>query len=89
MSTELQQLCRRMDKLEKDVEGVKSMVHTQQVVDAQVKEKIEALSSQFVDLKVDVITQLSSFTKNTWRLIFILVGIVAALVGIKTIPTLL
>lgn len=84
--TEISDVLRRIDTLERKVDDLEERVSNQDVVDAEIKGDIKTLRVEFTNLKADIMKQISTFTTNTWKLIFVLVALVAVLVGIKELP---
>jgi len=77
---------RRLSILEKRVDEIEKKVGGQSVVDAEIKGDIKTLRVEFESLKADILQQVSTFTSNTWKLIFILVLLIAGVIGVKEIP---
>jgi len=77
---------RRLSILEKRVDEIEKKVGDQSVVDAEIKGDIKTLRVEFESLKADILQQVSTFTSNTWKLIFILVLLIAGVIGVKEIP---
>jgi len=79
-------VARRLSILEKRVDEIEKKVGGQSVVDAEIKGDIKTLRVEFESLKADILQQVSTFTSNTWKLIFILVLLIAGVIGVKEIP---
>lgn len=86
MLGDLKDLLRRVVNLEHAVKELKDKVHDHDLADAEIKGEIVNLSQQFEVVKNDILHQITTFTSNTWKLIFALVAIIAILVGVKDVP---
>lgn len=78
----------RISRLERKVDSLEKRVNEHDVVDVSVQHEIANLKVEFTDMKQSIIQQLTTFTANLWKLIFILLFLIAALVGIKEFPIL-
>lgn len=83
----LDDMLRRVGKLEMRVDKLEEKVNKQDVVDEKIKGELKALRNEFSQLKYTIVTHISDFTQKVWKLIFVLVTIIALLSGIKSIPT--
>lgn len=83
------EMIRKINKLEERLDRIQESVQNQEVVDSELQGEINSLRKEFELLKTDILEQLNTFTFNLWKLIFILLGIILSLIGIKNIPELL
>lgn len=78
----------RISRLERKVDALEKRVNEHDVIDVSVQHEIANLKIEFTDMKQSIMQQLTTFTANLWKLIFVLLFLIAALIGIKEFPIL-
>jgi predicted nuclease with TOPRIM domain len=85
-ANEYQVLHDKVEDLDERLKNVEEKIRKNEIPQALVAADVAKLREDFADLKNDVALQLKSFTDKTWKLIFALLIIMSALMGIKSIP---
>lgn len=76
----------RLRELENKVAALESQVGNHSVSFAEVRGELKNLRQEISSVKEDVLTAVFRLTDRTWKLIFVLVALVAALIGVKELP---
>ena len=87
------ELSAKVNRLEKEVGGIKKMVDEHKMNDVRLEQKLKELENQVISVKQDVITTLNDHSQKTWELIHkgikvicVLVAIICLMAGVKLLP---
>ena len=86
MPEEYTSLSSRLQAIEYRLERVEDQLVNDAIPHALTAAEVGRLRQDFAEIKTDIAAQLKDFTNKTWKLIFALLIIMAALMGIKSIP---
>lgn len=82
------EVIRRIENIEKRVDDLEDKVHKGEISDSAVTQELKDLKTMFTDFKLEVISTIQDQTKQMWKLIFILISLFSALLGVTKLTQL-
>lgn len=84
----VEEILRRLRILERKVDDLEKLATDSRIEDSDLRGELNQLRTEFTNMKDDVMGQIANFTEKVWKLIFVLVFIIALLAGVKEVPKL-